>query len=136
MYRRTIEEKLNALKKQFPVIAVFGPRQSGKTTLTRKVFSSYRYVNLESFEEQERANEDPKKFLERFMDDEGIILDEIQKAPKLLSYIQIVVDEDKRPGKIHHYRIAKYLTQSTCQSNTRRPRGTIDPPSPLHLRVK
>src|SRR3990167_8202990 len=93
MFKRTLEHKLLELKDQFPVLALFGPRQSGKTTLARTLFPNYRYVNLESFEEQELATEDPKGFLERFRQEEGVILDEIQKTPKLLSYIQIEVDE-------------------------------------------
>jgi len=93
MYRRTLESKLLQLKDQFPVLALFGPRQSGKTTLTKTLFPTYRYVNLEAFEEQEFATQDPKGFLERFRAEDGIILDEIQKTPKLLSQIQVEVDE-------------------------------------------
>lgn len=99
MFPRTLECKLKELKRQFPVLALFGPRQSGKTTLVRAAFPKYRYVNLESFEEQEFAVEDPKGFLMRFHQEEGIILDEIQKAPKLLSYIQIEVDEKQPLGR-------------------------------------
>lgn len=99
MYKRTLEKKLSELKKQFPVLALFGPRQSGKTTLARTLFPNYRYVNLESFEEQEFAISDPKGFLNRFQAEEGVILDEIQKTPKLLSYIQIEVDEKQIPGR-------------------------------------
>jgi hypothetical protein len=99
MYKRTIERKLLELKSQFPVLALFGPRQSGKTTLSRTLFPNYRYVNLEAFEEQEFAIEDPRGFLERFRDEQGVILDEIQKTPKLLSYIQIKVDEKPATGQ-------------------------------------
>ncbi len=96
---RTLEHKLLELKKQFPVLALLGPRQSGKTTLARTLFPNYRYINLEAFEEQELAIEDPRGFLERFRKDEGVILDEIQKTPKLLSYIQIEVDERPELGR-------------------------------------
>ncbi|MCX6991309.1 MAG: ATP-binding protein [Chlamydiae bacterium] len=99
MIERTLKSKLTLLKDQFPVIAIFGPRQSGKTTLARTLFFHYRYVNMESFEEQEFAKTDPKGFLERFRDDKGVILDEIQKAPKLLSYIQLEVDESPKLGR-------------------------------------
>lgn len=99
MYKRTLESKLLSLKDQFPILALFGPRQSGKTTLVRNLFPNYRYVNLESFEEQEFAISDPKGFLERFRAEEGIILDEIQKTPKLLSYLQIEVDENPKMGR-------------------------------------
>ncbi|OGN65510.1 MAG: hypothetical protein A3E80_06390 [Chlamydiae bacterium RIFCSPHIGHO2_12_FULL_49_9] len=99
MFRRALEAKLLEVRKQFPVVAIFGPRQSGKTTLAQAVFPSYRYVNLESFEEQEFATSDPQGFLMRFKGEEGVILDEIQKAPKLLSYIQIEVDREQHPGR-------------------------------------
>lgn len=99
MFRRTLERKLLEMRKQFPVLALFGPRQSGKTTLARTLFPAYRYVNLESFEEQEFAIEDPKGFLMRFQGEEGIILDEIQKTPRLLSYIQIEVDQNQLLGR-------------------------------------
>lgn len=99
MFQRTLENKLIDLKKQFPVLALFGPRQSGKTTLARTLFSEYEYVNLESFEEQEFAITDPKGFLSRFQGKKGVILDEIQKTPQLLSYIQIEVDKEDSVGK-------------------------------------
>lgn len=99
MIARTLTPKLLEIKDQFPVIALFGPRQSGKTTLARTLFSHYRYVNLESFEEQEFAGVDPKGFLERFRHEEGVILDEIQKTPRLLSYIQIDVDQRNSAGR-------------------------------------
>ena len=99
MFHRTLESKLTEIKKQFPVLALFGPRQSGKTTLARTLFPTYRYVNLELFEEQEYVAEDPKGFLKRFQNEEGVILDEIQKTPKLLSYIQVEVDQNESLGR-------------------------------------
>jgi hypothetical protein len=99
MFKRTLAKKVEELKNQFPVIALFGPRQSGKTTLARQCFPSYRYINLESFEEQEFASEDPKGFLMRFQNESGVILDEIQKTPRLLSYIQVEVDSNPTLGR-------------------------------------
>lgn len=99
MFKRSLADKLVEVKKQFPVLGLFGPRQSGKTTLARNLFPTYRYVNLESFEEQAFAIEDPKGFLMRFEKEEGVILDEIQKTPKLLSYIQIEVDQNPQLGR-------------------------------------
>lgn len=99
MIERTLARKLLELKNQFPVLALFGPRQSGKTTLVKMLFPEYRYVNLESFEEQELALEDPKGFLQRFRNEKGIILGEIQKTPQLLSYLQIEVDENPVLGR-------------------------------------
>jgi uncharacterized protein len=95
--KRTLSRKLVDLARQFPVVSITGPRQSGKTTLTRMVFEDYDYVSLEDPSEREFAHSDPKGFLRRFAD--GIILDEIQRAPDLLSYIQGIVDRDGSPGK-------------------------------------
>lgn len=98
-YKRTLASKLQMLKKQFPVLAIFGPRQSGKTTLARSLFSSYKYVNLESMEQRSFAQEDPRGFLKMFDAEEGVIFDEIQKTPELLSYMQLEVDEKHKPGQ-------------------------------------
>jgi predicted AAA+ superfamily ATPase len=99
MIPRTLQSTLVRLAKQFPALAILGPRQSGKTTLAKMLFPTYRYVNLESFEEREFAEEDGKGFLARFKNEPGIILDEIQKAPKLLSYIQMEIDEGEQLGR-------------------------------------
>src|SRR5690242_19475578 len=96
MIKRTLSDKLAALAKQFPVVSITGPRQSGKTTLTRTLFSEHAYISLEDLNEQEFALTDPKGFLCRFSG--GVILDEIQRAPALLSYIQGIVDNEDRPG--------------------------------------
>lgn len=90
MITRTLETKILQLIKQFPAIAILSPRQSGKTTLAKKLFPYYHYINLESLEELAFAIEDAKGFMKRFKNDDGIILDEIQKAPQLLSYIQVM----------------------------------------------
>ena len=97
MIQRTLSDKLVALSKKFPVVSVIGPRQSGKTTLTRMVFKDYDYSSLEDPDEKEFALSDPKGFLKRFK--EGVILDEIQRAPQLLSYIQGIVDKNCLPGR-------------------------------------
>ncbi|MEI7670001.1 MAG: ATP-binding protein [Pseudomonadota bacterium] len=99
MITRTLELKLSEIRRQFPAIAILGPRQSGKTTLAKKVFPNYRYVNLESLEERAFALDDPKGFMERFKNEPGVILDEIQKAPHLLSYIQVAIDAEEQPGR-------------------------------------
>lgn len=93
---RTIEPSLTRLAGQYPVVTVTGPRQSGKTTLCRKVFPEKKYISLENLDTRMYAREDPRGFLFGLPD--GGILDEIQYCPDLLSYIQTIVDTDERKG--------------------------------------
>lgn len=97
MFKRTLSDKLASLAAQFPVVSITGPRQSGKTTLAKLCFGRHAYVSLEDPNEREFAMIDPKGFLRRFND--GVVLDEIQRAPALLSYIQGIVDSEDRPGR-------------------------------------
>jgi len=97
MIDRAIEPVLKELALKYPVVTVTGPRQSGKTTLCRKVFPKKAYVSLESPDTRNFALTDPRGFLARYPD--GAILDEIQRAPALLSYIQTIVDEVGTPGR-------------------------------------
>jgi predicted AAA+ superfamily ATPase len=97
MLQRTLAEKIASLASQFPVISITGPRQSGKTTLAKMVFDQHEYVTLEDPDEREYALNDPRGFLRRFKG--SIILDEIQRTPELLSYIQGIVDSDDSPGR-------------------------------------
>ncbi len=94
---RVLEVKLKEAVKKFPSVTLIGPRQSGKTTLVRVLFPEYVYVNLEDPEEREFASEDPRGFLRRY--NEKVIFDEIQRVPKLFSYLQVLIDEDPRPGR-------------------------------------
>ncbi len=98
MIKRDLEPKLRQMAQQFPVVAVLGPRQSGKTTLSQETFPNYKYVSLEDFDARELANSDPRAFLAQHNNDYGVILDEIQHAPRLLSYIQTEVDRSKKHG--------------------------------------
>lgn len=96
-----LSRKLSAILKKFskfPVVALLGPRQSGKTTLVKHSFTQHAYVNLEDLELRSFAINDPKGFLNAYENEFGIILDEFQNAPEMLSYIQVIVDEKKRPG--------------------------------------
>ena len=96
MFKRTLQPVLAALAKQYPVVTVTGPRQSGKTTLCRAAFPDKDYVSLENPDTRDFAINDPRGFLSKHA--EGAILDEIQRAPELLSYLQTKVDEDPRKG--------------------------------------
>jgi hypothetical protein len=93
---REITEKLTALSKQFPVISLTGPRQSGKTTLVKTVFPEMEYRSLENPDNAEFALTDPVGFL--YQSETGLIIDEAQKAPELFSYIQGIVDEKNESG--------------------------------------
>ena len=97
MQDRTIEPILRELTSKYPVVTVTGPRQSGKTTLCRKVFPEMAYVNLEAPDERQFALDDPRGFLQAHHG--GAILDEIQRTPELLSYLQPMVDDDPSPGR-------------------------------------
>lgn len=97
MIERTLGPKLASLAQQFPVVTLTGPRQSGKTTLCRMVFSEHRYLSLEAPDLRRFAVEDPRGFLDQYA--APVIYDEVQRAPDLLSYIQVEVDERGSPGR-------------------------------------
>lgn len=97
MIERAISPYLMELAGKYPVVTITGPRQSGKTTLVRHLFSGMPYVNLENPEEREFAASDSLGFLRRYP--EGAVLDEIQRVPTLLSYLQTIVDDRGRNSK-------------------------------------
>ena len=96
--KRAISPQLQEASREFPVIAIMGPRQSGKTTLAQVEFPNHRYISLEDFDVRHLAVADPRKFLSEYPSSSGIILDEIQHAPQLLSYMQTIVDREKKNG--------------------------------------
>jgi len=96
-YKRDLESSLLAAAKQLPLVLLTGPRQSGKTTLSRACFPDKPYVNLEALDQREFAREDPRGFLAQFP--EGAVLDEVQQVPELFSYLQVLVDENPQPGQ-------------------------------------
>lgn len=112
---RKIAPYLLSSAKKYPLIALMGPRQSGKTTLVRELFSTKDYVSLEDPDIRHFAINDPRAFLAKYK--EGAILDEIQRAPELLSYLQTIVDADPSPGKFiltgsHQLMLLEAITQS------------------------
>jgi uncharacterized protein len=96
--KRKVEKRLIDLASKFPAVAIFGPRQSGKTTLAKKCFKDYKYVSFEDIDNRERVSKDPRAFLEKYKDEAGLILDEVQHVPHLLSYMQTHIDTYKKYG--------------------------------------
>lgn len=115
MIQREIQDQLKQLTTMYPVVTITGPRQSGKTTLAKMTFPNYRYVSLENFDIRSMAQDDPKNFLKSYSP--PIIMDEIQRVPKLLSYIQTIVDENKSYGQYiltgsHQPQLGQEVSQS------------------------
>ncbi|MCM1170220.1 MAG: ATP-binding protein [Bacteroides sp.] len=88
---RSISTAILESMEYYPVITITGPRQSGKSTLARHLFADYFYCSMENPDERSRAQRDPRNFLNR---ETGMIIDEVQRTPELLSYIQGIVDEN------------------------------------------
>jgi predicted AAA+ superfamily ATPase len=115
MIKRKITEKCKKLAQKFPVITITGPRQSGKTTLTKMLFPNKIYISLENPDQRQRALEDPKGFLRTLA--KGAILDEIQRAPDIPSYLQQMVDDDPKPGRFiltgsQQFEVSQTISQS------------------------
>ena len=115
MIERDITPCLTGLFEQYPFVTVTGPRQSGKTTLCRATFPHLKYVNLEAPDVREFARSDPRGFLSQI--DDGAILDEIQRVPELLSYLQVLADERGRNGLFiltgsEHFKLSEAISQS------------------------
>ncbi len=94
--KREIEARLVRASQQFPILALTGPRQSGKSTLAQEIFPDHRYVSLEFPDILRLAEDDPREFLSQG----PMILDEVQRCPMLFSYLQGIVDKKKKKG---HY---------------------------------
>jgi uncharacterized protein len=113
---RTLVAALKQRATQYPVVTLTGPRQSGKTTLTRQTFPGHQYISLERPDHREFAQRDPRGFLAS-LPLQGVILDEVQRVPALLSWLQGVVDEQPRPGRFiltgsHAFELMAGITQS------------------------
>lgn len=115
MYKRDFEPILKEMARKYSVITIIGPRQSGKSTLSRSLFPNYTYVSLEESDVRQRATVDPRGFFKQYAGD--LILDEVQRAPDLLSYIQTIVDEPGNRRKFvltgsHQLLLMEKVTQS------------------------
>lgn len=97
MITRKIKQELLACAAEYPAVTILGPRQSGKTTLARMTFPKRPYISLEDPDVRRQAIDDPRGLLEGLP--EGAILDEIQRVPQLLSFLQGVIDADRKPGR-------------------------------------
>ena len=112
---RTLTMEVGKLAQQFPIIAITGPRQSGKTTLLKILFSEYIYVSLENPDNRAFAAEDPNGFLRLYKG--KVILDEVQHVPELFSYLQTIVDDSGMMGQYilsgsQNFHLMKHITQS------------------------
>jgi len=122
MYKRSILTEIRALAKEFRVITVLGPRQAGKTTLCRLAFPNHQYVSLEDPDTRLYASEDPRGFLNEYR--QNVILDEVQRVPQLLSYIQTIVDEDSLKAQFiltgsHQLELGAAISQSLAGRTAR-----------------
>jgi len=116
MITREITRQLLASAEEYPVVTILGPRQSGKTTLVKMTFPNKVYYSLEAPDIRAAAAADPRGFLAQ-AEPNGMILDEIQRLPELLSYIQVIVDERRIPGSFiltgsHQPRLHEAISQS------------------------
>ncbi len=115
MITRDAEKTIQQQLKGFPAVTITGPRQSGKTTLSRAVFAQKPYVSLEDPDVRQTALDDPRAFLGRFPN--GAVFDEVQRAPDLLSYLQTHLDTDGRMGLFlltgsQHFGLMSGISQS------------------------
>lgn len=112
---RTIKYEMDIYAKKYPILALTGPRQSGKTTFLKHHFPDYTYVNLESVDHRQFASEDPRSFLKQY--GQYVIFDEVQRAPELFSYLQAKVDQDGIMGQYilsgsQNFQLMMRITQS------------------------
>ena len=115
MITRKLADRLLKLAAYYPVVAVTSPRRAGKTTLGRTAFPDKSYVLLESLDFRECAESSPRGFLTEYR--QGAILDEVQQAPGLVSYLQAEADEHPEPGRFiltgsQHFGISQIISQS------------------------
>jgi uncharacterized protein len=124
MISRDAEKLVRKYARQFRALALVGPRQSGKTTLARKVFSRKPYVSLEDPDERLFAANDPRGFLNRYKS--GAVIDEAQRVPELFSYLQMMLDTAKKDGLFILTGSNNFLLQSTISQSLAGRIGYID----------
>ncbi len=115
MINRDLAPRLELAARSAPAITLTGPRQSGKTTLCRAVFPDHPYVSLEATDVRSFAADDPRAFLAQYP--KGAVIDEVQRAPDLPSYLQGLIDADPAPGRwiltgSQHFSLLESVNQS------------------------
>jgi len=115
MINRNIRNEVKLLFSEFPITAILGPRQSGKTTLSKMLFPKFKYVSFEDVDNRDFAKEDPRGFLSKF--NYHVIFDEIQRVPDLISYLQTHVDNKNKNGQFvitgsHNFLLMEKISQS------------------------
>jgi len=115
MITRKMKSELTQCALEYPAVTILGPRQSGKTTLAKMTFPEHAYLSLEDPDVRKQATDDPRGFLSSI--GQGVILDEIQRVPQLLSYLQGIIDEKRTPGQFiltgsHQPQVHQAISQS------------------------
>lgn len=115
MKKRQLRTQIRKYSRQYPLVALVGPRQSGKTTLARELFPKYRYLSLENIDVRAHAQGDPRGFFEDYGN--KLILDEVQRVPDLFSYLQEIVDQNPEPAQYiltgsHQFLLFEGISQS------------------------
>lgn len=113
--KRILKENIDFYAEKYPLIGLTGPRQSGKTTLLKEIFTAYTYISLENPDNRQFAETDPNSFLDTY--DHHVILDEVQRVPTLFSYLQTRVDDSQKMGQYilsgsQNFRLRENITQS------------------------